>query len=80
MDDGTNEVKVFGSIIESSLSRPIEKDNIINQLSKLGNTPFIARNIDIEMSDNIFISLKELNELRRALVEKLIDKRTYIPK
>ena len=80
MDDGTNVVKVFGSIIESSLSRPIEKDNIINQLSKLGNTPFIARNIDIEMSDNIFISLKELNELRRALVEKLIDKRTYIPK
>lgn len=80
MDDGTNVVKVFGSIIESSLSRPIEKDNIINQLSKLGNTPFTVRNIDIEMSDNIFISLKELNELRRALVEELIDKRTYIPK
>jgi len=80
ISDGINKVTVLGNVVESSLSRPIDKENIINQLSKLGNTPFVATNINIEMSNDIFISLKELNELRRSLVEELIEKRTYIPK
>lgn len=80
IDDGLNTVTVFGNLVESSLSRPIDKANIINQLSKLGNTPFILNDIKLDMSDNIFISLKELNELRRSLVEQLIEKRTHINK
>jgi len=79
INDGVNKVTVLGNVVESSLSRPIDKGNIINQLSKLGNTPFAVSDINIEMGENIFISLKELNELRRNLVEKLIEKRTYIP-
>lgn len=80
INDGINIVTVTGNKIESSLSRPIDKVNIINQLSKLGNTPFTCSDIDIQMSDNIFISLKELNELRRNLTEQLTNKRISISK
>lgn len=79
MMDGVNSVTMMGSVVESSIKQPITKENIIKQLSKLGNTPFEVNHIDIEMEEDIFLSLKELNEIRRALVEELIKRRTNIP-
>ena len=76
LNDGENKVEVTGNVIESSINNPITKEEIVEKLSKLGNTPFVLNNIDINMDDNIFISLKELNELRRNLVDKLISNRT----
>lgn len=51
------------------------KQDIIKQLSKLGNTPFKIENINIECIDNIFINIKDLNVLRRELVKELIKNR-----
>lgn len=75
LSDGINEVEVRGTVVEPSINNPVTKEVIIDKLSKLGNTPFILNNIEIDIDDNIFISLKELNELRRDLVTKLINKR-----
>ena len=61
-----------GNIIQKSITSPISKEKIITQLSKLGNTPFNVNKIDINMDNNIFISIKELNEIRRNLVELII--------
>ncbi len=66
-----------------SLSLPREKepartpqtDNLKNQLSKLGNTPFEAEEIVINLSENWFIPSSELSELRRRTVEKLLETR-----
>lgn len=77
--DGTNSVTTYGSVVESSINHPITKENIISQLSKLGDTPFLAQNININLDQNAFISLKELNELRRILVNELIEKRIFVP-
>mgnify|MGYP001156375586 FL=1 len=57
------------------LARTPQHDNLINQLGKLGNTPFVPRNIDVDLSDNWFIPSSELAELRRATVEKLLSLR-----
>lgn len=78
-DDGFNKVKVTGNLVLESINRPVTIDNITNQLSKLGNTPFKVKDINIEMDDNIFISLKELNDLRRELVDKLIELKIKVP-
>ena len=75
LSDEINEVEVRGTIVEPSINNPVTKEVIIDKLSKLGNTPFILNNIEVDIDDNIFISLKELNELRRELVTKLINKR-----
>lgn len=75
LSDEINEVEVRGTIVEPSINNSVTKEVIIDKLSKLGNTPFILNNIEVDIDDNIFISLKELNELRRELVTKLINKR-----
>ena len=56
-------------------ARTPQTDNLRNQLSKLGNTPFEARDIKIDLSDNWFIPSSELSELRRNAVEKLLEAR-----
>lgn len=57
------------------LARTPQRDNLINQLGKLGNTPFVPRNIEVDLSENWFIPSSELAELRRATVEKLLSLR-----
>ena len=54
------------------LARTPQHDNLINQLGKLGNTTFVPRNIEVDLSENWFIPSSELAELRRATVEKLL--------
>lgn len=67
-----------GTVITKAKTSPITKENIIKHLSKLGNTPFIVKNINITMDNNIFIPVKELNEARRYLIEDIIQKKTTI--
>lgn len=53
-------------------ARTPQTDNLINQLGKLGNTPFRAEDIRINLSSNWFIPSSELSELRRNAVDKLL--------
>ena len=73
ISDGDNNVIEYGNVIEKSINAPITEENIIKQFNKLGDTPFICNSFNIDMDNNIFISLKELNEIRRALCNKLIN-------
>ena len=57
---------------EKELARTPQTDNIKNQLAKLGNTPFEAERIDVELHDNWFIPSSQLAELRREAVEQLL--------
>lgn len=56
-------------------ARTPQTDNLRNQLGKLGNTTFEAKDIKIDLSDNWFIPSSELSELRRNAVEKLLEVR-----
>ncbi len=64
-----------GSIVEKSINNPISKDRLISQLEKLGNTPFITKHINIDMDEDIFIRIGDLNIARRTLSERLIGER-----
>ena len=71
--------RVSSSIeISTAINRPTTKEEIIEKISKLGNTPFTINNIDIDIEDNIFVSMKLLNEQRRLLTELLITERTKV--
>lgn len=76
-DYNTTITKSVGLIYKAEKT-PVDKENIIKHLNKLGQSPFKLKDIDIEMDENIFIQIKMLNEIRRDLVEKLIEKRQYI--
>ena len=77
--DNINTIEVTGNVVDKALNAPITKERIQEQLSKLGNTPYKLNNIDITIDNNIFINLKELNELRRNAVEQLTNKREGTP-
>lgn len=80
ISDGVNTITETGNIVQKSINAPISKDRIITQIEKLGETPFISTNVEVINDEDIFISIKELNDLRRSLVEKLILKRTEVTK
>ena len=76
ISDGKNTVVKEGAIVEEAKTSPITKEKIEKQLKKLGNTPFIVDDIDIDMDLNIFISVGEINLIRRYLTDSLIDIRS----
>lgn len=58
--------------IEKQQAQKPQKNNIVQQLSKLGNTPYIAANIDIQdKADNYFIPSSVLTTLRRKVIEQI---------
>lgn len=70
--DDLNEVNVFGEKVSKSINMPLSEARIKEQVTKLGNTPFICNNIELNCSKDIFISIKSLNELRREAINNLI--------
>ena len=80
ISDGENEIIKEGTVVEKSKTSPITKERIEIQLKKLGNTPFITNNINIEMDNDIFISIGEINKIRRYLTTSLIDIRSNYKK
>jgi putative protease len=58
-------------IVEKSQKRPTTGDNVRKQLSKTGNTVFEAQEIDIDMPDDAFIPIKELNNARTEATAEL---------
>ena len=62
-----------------AINSPITKDDVIAQFSKLGNTPYKVTNISVSLGENLFISVKDLNDIRRnailLLEDSIIEKR-----
>lgn len=62
---------VTGPTVEIAGKQPITRDNICKQLNKLGETFYYADEIQVNVSDNAFFSLKQMNDLRRQAIEHL---------
>lgn len=73
--DENNIVETKGSKPEIALSNPITKEIVEEKLTKLGNSIYICKNFKINLDENMFIPIKELNVIRRTLIEKLNNKR-----
>ncbi len=67
----TETVTVEGELVDKAQNRPLTEENVQKQLSKLGDTHFYAERIDLAMDEDVFYSLKALNELRREAIAKL---------
>jgi len=62
---------VYGDIVQAANQAPMAAGDILAQLSKTGNTPFVIDFAYVEIDDNIFIPKAALNKLRRDAVEML---------
>ncbi len=72
INDGENEINVHGSKASMAQNRPVSKGAVAEQLKKLGSTIFEAHEISIEIEENVFIPVSEVNSLRREGIDQLL--------
>lgn len=69
-------IKLESSVkLEAARSNATTADIVINQLSKLGGTPYIAGEFRVNLPEGIYIPVRELNRVRREIVEALNEKK-----
>jgi putative protease len=72
---------VFSLLISKIPANDPEKsrENILRQLAKSGDTPFLVTSIDTGGNEKYFFTVQQLNELRRGLLDLLLCDRQRLP-
>ena len=66
------EVSVIGEEpLSGAMKSPANREDIEKQLGKMGGTAFFMKECKIEIKGNPFVPVKEVNALRRTVLEKL---------
>ena len=77
ISDEKNKVSSTLGKVEQAITNPTTKDTIIKHISRIGDTIFSIDNITVEIEKNIFVPVSILNNLRRKVLNQLIEKRLY---
>ena len=72
---GSSETVQSEMQLERALNQPLTYDKLYDQLDRLGNTSYRLESLSTEFPSPVILPLKELNQLRRQLIEKLDLKR-----
>lgn len=72
-EDGHQSVGTIEVAKELAKSQDSVIPNIKKNLAKTGNTPFIVDELEIEFSENWFLPISKVNEIRRDVLERLVD-------
>ena len=73
--DGVNTITVTGDVPQAAKNKAAERDSVIDNLTKLGNTPYYCEDINLKLDDGLFVAASALNALRRDAVDQLDSKR-----
>ena len=71
---GNISIDVLGEKVSVAKNRPLSKADIEKQLIKTGNYIFKVNNIKYDITEDCFMTIKQLNEIRRVALEKLEQK------
>lgn len=71
-DNFNNVVTVYGAVPEQAKNSGINKERVKSQLQKVGDAPFVFKNIDVNIDDNLFLPVSEINNLRRSAIDKML--------
>ena len=64
-------ITVYGDVPQAAQTAPLTREMLSRNLSKLGNTPYAAERIDVDMDEGLMLPLSAVNALRRRAVEAL---------
>ncbi len=71
---GATEAFITSDIPQKAKTKAIDEEFVKTALSKLGDTPFFAEEIEIHLNPGLFVSNSLLNGIRRSLSEMLQEK------
>ena len=72
-------------IPEKAINRAVTKEELEKRLSKCGGTVFYANTVEIDLDEGLVVSPKEINALRRKVLDDILDRlrkvnaKKYIP-
>ena len=75
VNDNNITLHEFGNIPEIAKNKAITKEDILSKLNKINNTIYKINNINIDLDNNLFFPISELNHLKQIILEKLNKKR-----
>ncbi len=67
-------VTVSGDAPEKALRQPTDRERIVSQMCKTGDTPFSFEDFRLDMEEQLFLPVSQLNSLRRKGIEALEQK------
>jgi len=72
-------VTVAGDLPEEARTKELTKEQVTEQLSRTGGTPYICRNVRALVEPGLSVPLSALNGLRRQVLDELSAQRTLPP-
>ena len=81
LTDGESDITVTGEAVQAAKSRALTEEDALRSLGRLNDTPFTLTRLEVR-TENAFVPVSALNQLRRDAVERLAEKRaaTFGPK
>ncbi len=76
IDNGLEVVVKSEELVELARNVSLTEERVIEQMEKLGNTPYRLENIKVSIEDGSMVRVSVLNNLRRYAVEQLIASRS----
>ena len=80
VDEGIEVEVQSEEIAEVARKVSLTKERVIEQMEKLGNTPYKLEEINVSIEDGSMVRVSVLNNLRRDAVDKLIETRSSFNK
>ncbi|MCR4716348.1 MAG: U32 family peptidase [Lachnospiraceae bacterium] len=68
------EVSLSGPEVEAAIKAPVTKEALAKALNKLGGTSYNITSLDIDISDDAFMPVGAIKEIRRQAFDKLEEK------
>lgn len=67
-------VTVTGQAPQKAVKRPMDRERILSQMKKTNDTPFWFEDFRLDMTEDLFVPVGQLNSLRRKGIEALEQK------
>ena len=71
ISDTKNTITKSSVVLGCAINKATTKEEIFEKLNRLGNTPFNLNGVTYDLNDDVFIPIKEINNLRQQLTEEL---------
>lgn len=79
ISDGKSVITVCSEeLAQSAIKRSVTEENVKEILNKIKDSAYTYSDINISLQDNLFFSLKSINEMKREAISKLNNERVKI--
>lgn len=75
LSDGVNSAESIGAEPEVAMNTPLDYTMLKERIGKMGQTPFALEHFECDIDNNLIVSAKEINSMRRECSDKLIEMR-----